>query len=64
MAFDARMVGNWGCDPELYPEVLDWIAEGKITVAPYVEKHSLDDINGVLEDAHEGKLTKRAVFVP
>ena len=24
MAFDAMMVGNWGCDAELYPEIVDF----------------------------------------
>lgn len=64
MAFDAEMFGIWGCDPILYPTVLDWIGAGRIKVSPYVEKHSLDDINDVIEAAHAGKLLKRAVMVP
>jgi 6-hydroxycyclohex-1-ene-1-carbonyl-CoA dehydrogenase len=64
MAFDATMAGNWGCDPTLYPEVLQWIAEGRIQVKPFVEKHPLAEINSVLEAAHAGKLLKRAVLVP
>lgn len=64
MAFDATARGNWGCDPALYPEVLDWVSQGRIKVAPFVEKHALTDINGVLEAAHHGKLAKRAVLVP
>lgn len=64
MAFDATARGNWGCDPTLYPEVLDWIAEGRIRVSPFVEKHDLKEINAVLAAAHEGKLERRAVLVP
>jgi len=64
MAFDATMFGNWGCDPALYPEVLDWIAAGRIQVGPFVERHPLDAINEVLEAAHGGKLRRRAVLVP
>jgi len=64
MAFDAEMFGIWGCDPVLYPECLDWLAKGKIQVKPFVEKHSLDEINEVFEAAHHGKLQKRAVLVP
>ena len=64
MAFDATLRGNWGCDPALYPEVLDWIADGRLKVGPYVERHPLDDINAVLDLAHAGKLQKRAVLVP
>jgi 6-hydroxycyclohex-1-ene-1-carbonyl-CoA dehydrogenase len=64
MAFDASISGNWGCDPLLYPEVLAWIAEGRIQVSPFVEKHPLDEINDVLDAAHHGRLSRRAVLVP
>jgi 6-hydroxycyclohex-1-ene-1-carbonyl-CoA dehydrogenase len=64
MAFDAEMFGVWGCDPVLYPEALDWIAKGRIAVKPYVERHPLAAANEILEAAHAGRLTKRAVLVP
>jgi 6-hydroxycyclohex-1-ene-1-carbonyl-CoA dehydrogenase len=64
MAFDAQAAGNWGCDPLLYPEVLQWIAEGRLAVKPFVERHPLDEINAVLGAAHAGKLARRAVLVP
>jgi 6-hydroxycyclohex-1-ene-1-carbonyl-CoA dehydrogenase len=64
MAFDARMVGNWGCDPVLYKEVLRWIGEGRLRVKPFVERHPLAHINEVLSAAHSGSLSKRAVLVP
>lgn len=64
MAFDATAMGNWGCDPTLYPEVLEWIADGRIQVKPFIEKHSLSAINEVFDLAHEGQLQGRAVLVP
>jgi len=64
MAFDATAQGNWGCDPALYPEVLEWIAAGRLKVSPFVEKHPLADINAVLDAAHAGTLRRRAVLVP
>jgi 6-hydroxycyclohex-1-ene-1-carbonyl-CoA dehydrogenase len=64
MAFDAAMFGIWGCDPELYPEVLELVGSGKIRVSPFVERHPLDSINEVLDAAHAGKLAKRAVLTP
>jgi 6-hydroxycyclohex-1-ene-1-carbonyl-CoA dehydrogenase len=64
MAFDADMFGVWGCDPELYPETLRWIAEGRIQVKPFVEGHPLDDINKVFDAAHAGTLRRRAVMKP
>lgn len=64
MAFDAVMAGNWGCDPTLYPEVLEWIAAGRIQVKPFVRRYPLADINKVLAAAHAGELLQRAVLVP
>lgn len=64
MAYDAEAHGNWGADPEIYPELLQWIADGRLAVKPYVEQHPLADINAVFESAHHGQLTRRAVLVP
>jgi len=63
-AFDATAFGNWGCDPVLYPEVLEWIGAGKICISPFVEKHLLADIHRVFETAQRGQLLQRAVLVP
>jgi 6-hydroxycyclohex-1-ene-1-carbonyl-CoA dehydrogenase len=64
MAFDATAQGNWGCDAALYPEVLEWIGDGRIQVSPFVEKFALVDINSVLDQAHAGTLKRRGVLVP
>jgi len=64
MAFDAQAFGTWGCDPALYPEVLEWVADGKIEVGVYAEKRPLDEINEVFAAAHRGQLQRRVVLVP
>lgn len=64
MAFDARVLGNWGCPPELYPAALDLVLDGKVQIAPFVEQRPLDDINAVLEAVHAHTLKRRAVLVP
>ena len=64
MAFHARAIGNWGCPPELYPQALEFVLNGRIKVAPFVEKHPLDEINQVFEAVHTGALKRRAVLVP
>jgi len=64
MAFHAKALGNWGCLTELYPAALDMVLDGKIALAPFIEKHPLDDINQVFVAAHEHKLTRRAILVP
>jgi 6-hydroxycyclohex-1-ene-1-carbonyl-CoA dehydrogenase len=64
MAFDARALGNWGCPPELYPEALDLVLDGKVQVKPFVEQHALAEINAVFAAAHRHELKRRAVLVP
>jgi 6-hydroxycyclohex-1-ene-1-carbonyl-CoA dehydrogenase len=64
MAFDATLRGNWGCDPELYPEILRWIVQGRVSVAPLTKQFPLSQINEVIDRAHKGQLKERAVLVP
>lgn len=64
MAFDATLVGNWGCDAALYPEIVKSVLEGEIKVKPFVKQFPLDEINQVIDDARAHKLTERAVLVP
>jgi 6-hydroxycyclohex-1-ene-1-carbonyl-CoA dehydrogenase len=64
MAFHARALGNWGCRTELYPRALDLVLDGKISLAPFVERHPLDRINEVFAAAHARLLTRRAILVP
>lgn len=64
MAFHARAQGNWGCSPEYYPATLDLVLDGKVDMKPFVERHSLDQINEVFNATHEHKLTARAILVP
>ena len=64
MAFHARALGNWGCPPDLYPEALDLVLDGKVQVLPFVEQHPLEDINRIFEAAHTHRLTRRAILVP
>ncbi len=64
MAFHARALGNWGCPPELYPDALDLVLDGKVQVLPFVEQHPLADINRIFEAVHAHELTRRAILVP
>ncbi|MFQ5628296.1 MAG: 6-hydroxycyclohex-1-ene-1-carbonyl-CoA dehydrogenase [bacterium] len=64
MAYDARAIGNWGCVPEYYPEVLEMVRTGKIQLQPFVKPFGMSEINSVFEKVHKKEITKRPVLVP
>ncbi len=64
MAFDAEMIGSWGCLPSHYPKVLEMVLDGRIKVDPFVEVRPMSTIAETFEEAHAGKLTKRIVLTP
>lgn len=64
MAFDAKLIGTWGCKPELYPEVVDLIASGKLNIKDFVETFPMSQINEVFKNTLEHKYDKRSVLVP
>ncbi|MBI5539862.1 MAG: 6-hydroxycyclohex-1-ene-1-carbonyl-CoA dehydrogenase [Bacteroidia bacterium] len=64
MAFDAKVIGTWGCKPELYPEVVELIASGKLKIHDFVETFPMSQINEVFKNTLEHKYKKRSVLVP
>jgi 6-hydroxycyclohex-1-ene-1-carbonyl-CoA dehydrogenase len=64
MAFDAELIGTWGCLPEYYPPVLDMCLDGRIALEPFVEKRPMSQIAQVFDEAHHGKLSKRIILTP
>ena len=64
MAFDAEIIGTWGCPPKLYPVVLDMVLTGKIAVEPLVETRPMSQIEQAFKQADEGTLLKRVVLTP
>ncbi len=64
MAFDAKIIGTWGCKPELYPEVVALIDNGKLDISPFVETFPMSQINEVFANTLAHKYTKRSVLVP
>jgi 6-hydroxycyclohex-1-ene-1-carbonyl-CoA dehydrogenase len=64
MAFDAEIIGTWGCLPEYYPPTLEMVLDGRIQIEPFVETRPMSTIQETFEQAHAGKLTKRVVLVP
>jgi 6-hydroxycyclohex-1-ene-1-carbonyl-CoA dehydrogenase len=64
MAFDADVIGTWGCLPKYYPKVLEMVQSGKIQIDPLLETRPMSTIGKAFEDAHSGNLTKRIVLTP
>jgi 6-hydroxycyclohex-1-ene-1-carbonyl-CoA dehydrogenase len=64
MAFDAEIIGTWGCLPEYYPPTLEMVLDGRIQIEPFVETRPMSTIQETFEEAHAGKLAKRVVLTP
>ena len=64
MAFDADIIGSWGCLPKYYPEVLNMVLSGKVQIEPFVETRPMSQIAQAFEEAHSGRITKRIVLTP
>lgn len=64
MAFDAKVIGTWGCKPELYPEVIDLIASDKLKIEDFVELIPMSQINEVFQNTLAHKYKKRSILVP
>lgn len=64
MAFDAEIIGTWGCLPEYYPMVLELVLSGKVALDPFVETRPMSAIVETFEEAHHTPPEKRIVLVP
>jgi 6-hydroxycyclohex-1-ene-1-carbonyl-CoA dehydrogenase len=64
MAFDATAQGNWGCLPEHYPAIVDLVLQGRIALAPFVERRPMAGINDVFAELHAGGVTRRFILIP
>jgi len=61
MAFDATIQGTWGCRPDLYPDAVRLVTDGKITLKPFIERHPMSHLNDLLR---EGSHARRPVLIP
>ncbi len=65
MAFDAEIIGTWGCLPEYYPPVLDMVLSGKVALEPYVQTRPMSSIAETFEEIHsKGSPERRVVLIP
>lgn len=64
MAFDAEIIGTWGCPPDRYDAVRDMCLDGRIQLGPFVETRPMSQIEQVFDEAHHGKLKRRVILTP
>lgn len=64
MAFDAKLIGTWGCKPELYSEVVELVAQGKLKIEPFIQTFPMSQINEVFKNTLSHKYSKRSVLIP
>ncbi len=64
MAFDAEIIGTWGCLPKYYPKVLEMVLNETIKIRPFTETRPMSKIKEVFDEAHTTKMMKRVVLTP
>ncbi len=64
MAFDAEIIGTWGCLPEYYPQVLDMVLSKRVALEPFVQTRPMSTIESTFKDAHEQPPDKRIILTP
>jgi 6-hydroxycyclohex-1-ene-1-carbonyl-CoA dehydrogenase len=64
MAFDADIIGTWGCLPKYYPKVLEMVLNETIKIKPFTEIRPMSKIKEVFDEAHTTKMMKRVVLTP
>jgi len=64
MAFEADILGTWGCLPKYYPKVLELVQSGKIELDSLTDVRPMSTIAQAFTDAHSGNLMKRIVLTP
>lgn len=64
MAFDAEVIGTWGCLPKYYPKVTEMVLNETIKIRPFTETRPMSKIREVFNEAHTTKMMKRVVLTP
>jgi len=64
MAFDATVQGTWGCKPELYPDAVKLVTDGKITLKPFIQTFPMSQGPDILQQVADHKIDKRAILIP
>lgn len=64
MAFDAEIIGTWGCLPRYYPAALELVQSGKVALEPFIETRPMSTIREVFEEVHAKRTDRRIILEP
>jgi 6-hydroxycyclohex-1-ene-1-carbonyl-CoA dehydrogenase len=64
MAYDAAVLGNWGCRPELYPEALAMVLDRRVDLKPFIERFPMSEAREVLERVARHEISTRPILEP
>jgi len=64
MAFDAEIIGTWGCLPEYYPSALQMVLSKKVALEPYAQTRPMSTIVDTFNEAHDQPPEKRIILTP
>lgn len=64
MAFDAQIIGTWGCLPEYYPDALKLVLDGRVQLKPFIERRPMSTIAATFEEVHHSPPLKRIILEP
>ncbi len=64
MAYEADIMGTWGCPPKYYPEALKLCLDRRIALEPFAHVRPMREIRGVFEEVLHGGFFGRAILTP
>jgi 6-hydroxycyclohex-1-ene-1-carbonyl-CoA dehydrogenase len=64
MAFDARLIGNWGASAQIYPAAIDLALSGALHLEQTTELVPMEQLADTVERVHHQPVTRRIVFTP
>ena len=64
MAFDAKLIGTWGCRAELYPEVLELISDDRLKISQFIQTFPMSQINEIFKNTLAHAYSKRSILLP
>lgn len=63
MAYDAEILGSWGCDPRHYADVIRHVVEGGIAIEPFTQLRPMSRIAESFDEQHRRRTDMRRIVL-